>query len=433
MLKTNEEFLNELQQKHPHVKALEKYINNDIKIKFYCMRDEHEWYSKPRTILLAKEPCPLCRNKNKRTTESFKEELKKINPNITVLSEYKGAHKKVKCKCNIDGYEWSVEPNSLLSAKQGCPKCGGTLNLTHDEYILRLSNVNPNIKIISEYKNFKTYVTCECAIDGHIWDAYPQNLLKGHGCPICSARRASEKNTKSHKQFVDEIANISPNIIITGTYTKSIDPISCKCKICGNEWNTVAQNLISGKGCPECKKSKLSDLLRKDVEIFKDELYLINPNIEIIGEYINSYTKVLCRCKKDDFVWSALPSNLLRGTGCPICNSSHGEQKITNYLKLQNISFIPQYKFEQCKNQRKLPFDFYLPDFNMCIEYDGLQHYKPVCFGGCSYDDALLAFKQTKANDKIKNHFCNSNDINLLRIPYYEFNNIAKILKDKLC
>ena len=69
----------------------------------------------------------------------------------------------------------------------------------------------------------------------------------------------------------------------------------------------------------------------------------------------------------------------------------------------------------------------------MCIEYDGMQHYKPVCFGGCSYDDALLAFEQTKANDEIKNHFCNSNNINLLRIPYYEFNNIEKILKDKLC
>ena len=92
-----------------------------------------------------------------------------------------------------------------------------------------------------------------------------------------------------------------------------------------------------------------------------------------------------------------------------------------------NIQYISQYRFDDCKNIRTLPFDFYLPDYNTCIEYDGELHYKAVdYFGG---DEAL---SNTQFRDDIKTQYCLNNNIRLIRIPYWEFNNIDKILSETL-
>jgi len=115
----------------------------------------------------------------------------------------------------------------------------------------------------------------------------------------------------------------------------------------------------------------------------------------------------------------------LKGQGCPICKESKGEKKVREFLIKHNIIFIPQHTFFECKNTNVLPFDFYLPDYNTCIEYDGIQHFKPVNrFGG------EKGFLLTKQNDLIKNKFCLVNKINLIRIPY--FDNITSHLKTLL-
>ena len=71
-----------------------------------------------------------------------------------------------------------------------------------------------------------------------------------------------------------------------------------------------------------------------------------------------------------------------------------------------------------------MPFDFYLPNYNLCIEFDGAQHYRPV-FGEHN-------FEQTQKHDKIKNEYCESHNIELLRIPYWEGSNSENIIKNKL-
>ena len=111
--------------------------------------------------------------------------------------------------------------------------------------------------------------------------------------------------------------------------------------------------------------------------------------------------------------------------GCPICNDSKGEKEISMLLDKKNIIHIRQNKFEDCKNTQCLPFDFYLPEYDMCIEYDGRQHFEPVYdFGG------LDQFEKTKRNDNIKNEYCKNNNIKLLRISYKE--NIINILNNIL-
>ena len=116
------------------------------------------------------------------------------------------------------------------------------------------------------------------------------------------------------------------------------------------------------------------------------------------------------------------PSDHIRGNGCPVCRKSLGERKITHFLVSNEINYKPQYKFDNCKNIYPLPFDFYLPEYNTCIEFQGLQHYKPVKrFGGES------GFKLLVERDKIKSSFCMENNIVLCIIKYTD--NITEKLK----
>ena len=106
---------------------------------------------------------------------------------------------------------------------------------------------------------------------------------------------------------------------------------------------------------------------------------------------------------------------------------SRGESRIQKFLKKNKIAFVPQKTFSDCKHLKVLPFDFYLPKYNLLIEFQGAQHYRPVeVFGGKE------AFIGQKHRDKIKKEFAKKNDIVLLAISYKKLNRIPSILKRKL-
>lgn len=111
------------------------------------------------------------------------------------------------------------------------------------------------------------------------------------------------------------------------------------------------------------------------------------------------------------------PNSHLRGRGCPICKLSKGELNIKKFLENNKIEYIPQYRFKDCRDKNTLPFDFYLPNHNVCIEYDGKQHFEPYW---CDVDG--VSFNLTKKHDGIKNNFCSENNIKLIRIKYDDIN-----------
>jgi very-short-patch-repair endonuclease len=139
-------------------------------------------------------------------------------------------------------------------------------------------------------------------------------------------------------------------------------------------------------------------------------------------EYVKNQIKVIITCPiHGDF--SQNPLSHLQGNGCPNCNESRGEKEIAKYLDKNEILYYRQYKFSDCKNIAKLPFDFYIPTIRTCIEFDGKQHYFPVeHFGG------LETYEKLKINDKIKNDYCEDNYINLIRIRYDQIDDIYTIL-----
>ena len=122
---------------------------------------------------------------------------------------------------------------------------------------------------------------------------------------------------------------------------------------------------------------------------------------------------ILHRCKIHNVIWSVQPCHILEGHGCPRCNESRGEKQIAEWLDNHGVQYVPQKTFDDCKNKKLLPFDFYIPDKNICIEYDGKQHFEPIDFFG-----GEDGFEQCKYRDEVKNAYCKDNNINLLRIPY---------------
>lgn len=184
----------------------------------------------------------------------------------------------------------------------------------------------------------------------------------------------------------------------------------------------------NGCGCPKCKSNKLSETFISNQKEFIDKASKIHPKmIYSQVKYTNSKTKVCIICPDHGEFWQR-PANHLSGQGCPYCKKSKGELQIEKWLNENFIHFIPQKRFSKCRNIYELSFDFFLPQFNICIEYDGLQHFKPTGFGG----NPIEKLQRTQINDKIKTKFCKENKIQLIRITYKQFKHINEILKSQL-
>jgi hypothetical protein len=178
-------------------------------------------------------------------------------------------------------------------------------------------------------------------------------------------------------------------------------------------------------------------LQSKTHEQFCSEVYsLYGDKYKILDTYKNSHTHVLVYCNDCEKSFPIKPVHLLDNHGCPQCSSSRGEKRIRLFLENNFIDYIHQKRFKDCKIKRELPFDFAVfnnQDILIClIEYDGEQHYKPVKFYGCDDLQANLSHDKLIKNDKLKNDYCKRNKIQLLRIPYWEFDNIETILKENL-
>ena len=286
---------------------------------------------------------------------------------------------------------------------------------THEEYVAELAIKNPNLQVVEEYVDANTLILHRCLIHDICWKTTPSRALQGVGCEKCKKEKFRMTRCRSHEQYVQEVAKVNPDIIVVGQYVDARTPIEHYCKRHHIFWTTYPDNVLRGIGCRACGNEKIREQKIKSHDQYVKELHDINPNIEVIETYQGANIAILHRCKIDGFIWKVTPANTLFGKGCPQCKESHGEKQIKRWLTEHDISFIFQKKFDHCRNKRPLPFDFYLPEYNACIEYDGEQHFKSIDFFGGDEK-----FEYTQQNDEIKNQYCKDNNIRLLRIPYFK-------------
>lgn len=273
---------------------------------------------------------------------------------------------------------------------------------THEEYVEEVKLKNPNVVVVGTYIDARTKIAHRCNLCGNEWNASPTNILHGHWCKSCSLKEAFKTHPqtqptlrKSHEQFVKQAKISNPNITVLGDYTGAKNSILCKCNVCDFEWSPQAHSILSGCGCPKCAGR------HKTTEEFKREIYDINPDIEIISEYINATTMMRCKCKICGHIWNTKANNL-RYTGCPQCKESVGERKIRTILSKNPISFTRNKTFDDLRGikGKLLSYDFYLPEYNLLIEFQGKQHEQPIeYFGG------ETQFKIQQEHDKRKREY----------------------------
>ena len=124
---------------------------------------------------------------------------------------------------------------------------------THQEFIEELQKNNQKVVAIGTYVNYSTKIETKCVKCGHIWYAWPESLLKGHGCPVCA-----NNTKKTQESFVQEMYKYNPHIEIIGEYKTALSPLRVRCRICGNEWLAKPNRLLSGAQCMRCVRPHTS-------------------------------------------------------------------------------------------------------------------------------------------------------------------------------
>lgn len=269
------------------------------------------------------------------------------------------------------------------------------------------------IDVIKKYKNGKTYCKCQCSCEKHtIKMVYKHSLLKGES-KSCGCLNREMIQERSRKDRVGE--RFSHLVIKKMLYQYRGEKTYCLCNCdCGNEHICSLSNLITGHttSCGCTASDKCWDGRRTDLVGERFGLLVV---IEMLYGYKNkqTYCRCKCDCGNETIVYIGnLKQGRTSSCGC-MEGISVGERLIQSILENNHINFIPQKRFDDCKNVLSLPFDFYLSDYNTLIEFDGIQHFEPVeHFGG------IEEFKRRQINDAIKNQYAIDNNINLIRLPY---------------
>ena len=234
-----------------------------------------------------------------------------------------------------------------------------------------------------------------------------------------------KKNKEEQLKILQDKCKELNYVLLTTEYKNNKTKLNIICDK-GHEWHPTFDNFINkNRRCRKCADIQNSINQR---EKWEDIVNLVEScGYKLLSkdnDYKNQDSKLKALCP-NNHEYEFYINNFKKGKRCSKCNMSGGEQEIERILNKYAINYIFNYRFGE-DNIRNKPYDFYIPSSNLCIEYDGQQHYH------MQFDYSLLDLMNRKYIDNIKTEYCKSNNITLIRIPYWNFNNIEEIIIDKL-
>ena len=280
--------------------------------------------------------------------------------------------------------------------------------LTTNEFINKAKEIHGDKYDYSkvEYKTNKTKVCIICPKHGEFWMTPVKHINRKHNCPKC---RNLNKTINEWIESANKVHNNKYN------YSKfnyvNIDTKSTIiCPEHGEFEQTFEKHINRKQGCPICANKHRNDKCKLTNEKFINKAKEVHGNKYDYSKvkYINNETKVCIICPEHG-EFCQQPNNHLNGQGCPICNESKLEKEISNFLVKNNINYEREKTFEWLKSKYNLRLDFYLPDYNIAIECQGIQHFKPV-----NYFGGLQKYIKLSKNDKLKYDLCKQNGINII-------------------
>jgi hypothetical protein len=231
------------------------------------------------------------------------------------------------------------------------------------------------------------------------------------------------------EEFIEKAKKIHNNLYdySLSLYKDSRTKVNINCSIHGI-FSQTGNAHLTGQGCPKCGTINAHKKISHNNESF------INKAKKIHGDrydyskvnYVNNHTSVEIVCKIHG-TFNQVPNIHLNKKGCPNCSTSKGEGEIKKILEKNGLKYKIQHVFKDCFYKQPLRFDFYLPEFNTCIEYDGIQHFIPIeYFGG------IKNLGENRVKDNIKNEYCFNNKIRLIRVKYSDKINYEKLILSHL-
>ncbi len=264
-------------------------------------------------------------------------------------------------------------------------------------------------------------VTYTCLTCKYTFKSIVRKLTKNRssgptGCAKCA------KRLPYTDQEITDLVNKQGKVIKIGEFKGARIPFEVQCKVCNYKYKVSSDNLLNkNRNCKQCSKIESSNKQKYS----NKELYdILTPmNIKLVGEYKTFGDPIDFQCLKCDKIWNSAPSTIIfSGYGCPSlsCNPKkvrYNEKLVGIFLDKLDIKYKNPYYIKgfKTKFQKYFLADFYLPEFNMIIEYNGEQHYKPATFKKDKSKAAEIFEKQQKRDNSLK-YYCYRNKIKLLAI-----------------
>ena len=378
--------------------------------------------------------CPKCSGVQKYTYKEIKDYIESVG--YFLLSDMNSDIKNKLIISDDEGYKYSVFFNSfhnhIINRGIGLSKFGKNNPHTIENIILFLKINMPNIYLednqiwhgnstkmtFYDDDSYKYYVVFSSILMGY----KPEKFNVSNIYSLYNIENFLKINNKT---FV-----LLPNQIYLGSHKL----LKFKCKNCNEDeipFESNMPSILRGRGCSICsnnKRGKYNNLEYLYPDISKEWDY--DKNYPIIPKDIAPYSrkKYYWICPEGhSYYMSVRVKTEKNKCKCNICDLSKGEVAIKRFLNNNSINYKHEFRFNDCKYKNPLPFDFYLFDYNYCIEMQGIQHFEPIdYFGG------VKNFKSQIIKDKIKNDYCLRNNIKLIEISYLDYDKIESILTREL-
>jgi hypothetical protein len=319
----------------------------------------------------------------KLTNDEFirKSNITHNNKYLYSRTEYISSNKKVIITCNEHG-DFLQEANSHLRGI-GCPKCSGVEKSNSIEFIKKSKSIHDNYGYsLVEYINAKTKVKIICQKHG-IFEQTPNNHLSGFGCNKCGCEITNKKNSKDLENFIIDCKKVHGDKYDYSLveYINAKVKVKIICPIHGYFYQRPDNHLVSE--CKKCsiKKSKL--IFTKTHENFIIDCKKVHGDKYdySLVSYKGTDFKIKIICPEHG-IFEQKCCKHLQSQGCPICSESKLEKEVRVFLIENNILFKHQYgRIHDSFYLNGQVLDFYLPEYNIAIECQGDQHFRPVDFG----------------------------------------------------
>lgn len=285
-------------------------------------------------------------------------------------------------------------------------------------FLNRIKEVRPDdyheYEFLTQYTKFLEPMKAKHKPCGNIISIIPNSFISsGSKCPICSLEKRGKDQRKTQKEFEEWLPE---GVINMEKYEGMYKEITFHCFFCDSTYKVKPSNLRGrGRDVESVRCSRCSNRYNRTIKEVEDEIRIkTNGKYSLVSKkYKNANTPIEVKHHECGKTYKVAMHNFRKGRRCPHCNLSIGEQLIINILQKNEILYEGQKTFKDLRKINNLSYDFYLPEYNVLVEYQGEQHFKPVKhFGG------QKSFEVQKEIDNIKRNYAYDNGYNLIEIPY---------------